>query len=154
MPILDLIGAKISFYDVLPAPYIGKVSSGGRDYDWFSWAEVLDPGPGTEVTARYSDQYYAGGAAAVTRALGRGTVTYIGVDTSDGQLEAQLIRDVFTRAGVAIDWLDENFLVDWRDGFWVATNFTDKNQIIPAPQSVKPLIGTREVPPAGVTVWR
>jgi beta-galactosidase len=154
MPILDLIGAKISFYDVLPAPYIGKVSSGGRDYDWFSWAEVLDPGPDTEVTARYSDQYYAGGAAAVTRALGRGTVTYIGVDTSDGQLEAQLIRDVFTRAGVAIDWLDENFLVDWRDGFWVATNFTDKNQIIPAPQSVKPLIGTREVPPAGVTVWR
>jgi len=153
-PILDLIGAKISFYDVLPAPYVGKVRSGGHDYEWISWAEVLDPRPGTEVTARYADQYYAGGAAAVTRALGRGTVTYIGVDTSDGQLEAQLIRDVFIRAGVTVEQLDENFLIDWRDGFWVATNFTDKDQTIPAPQSARMLIGARHLPPAGVTVWR
>jgi beta-galactosidase len=69
-------------------------------------------------------------------------------------LEAQLIRDVFTRAGVNVEQLDENFLVDWRDGFWVATNFTDKNQSIPAPRSAKLLIGTRDLPPAGVTVWR
>jgi beta-galactosidase len=154
MPILDLIGAKISFYDVLPAPLTGRVTSAGQNYDWFTWGEILDPAPDTEVTARYADQYYAGGAAATTRKLGRGTVTYIGVDTADGELEAQLIRGVFSRASVPVENFGENFLVDWRDGFWVATNFTDKNQTIPAPQNAKLLIGDRQLPPAGVAVWK
>jgi beta-galactosidase len=154
MPILDLIGAKIAFYDCLPEPYVGKVSAGGHEYPWFTWGEVLDPAEGTEVTAKYADQFYAGRAAAVTRKMGSGTVTYIGVDSSDGQLEAQLIRDVFAAAGVAVEQLDENFLVDWRDGFWVATNFTDKSQVIPAPANASVLIGERQVVPAGVAVWR
>lgn len=153
-PILDLIGAKISFYDTLPAPLSGQVTAGGRGFGWTSWAEILDPQPGTEVVAQYSDQFYAGSPAAVTRGLGRGTVTYIGVDSTDGDLEAQLIRDVFVRAGVAVEQYDNGFLVDWRDGFWVATNFTDKNQSITAPADAKLLIGAREVPPAGVTVWQ
>jgi beta-galactosidase len=154
MPILDLIGAKIAFYDCLPAPYVGKVSAGGHEYPWFTWGEVLDPAQGTEVTAKYADQYYAGRAAAVMRKLGSGTVTYIGVDSSDGQLEAQLIRDAFARAGVAVEQFDENFLLDWRDGFWVATNFTDKSQVIPAAAGASVLIGDRQVAPGGVAVWR
>jgi beta-galactosidase len=44
--------------------------------------------------------------------------------------------------------------VDWRDGFWVATNFTEKNQPAPIPRNAKILIGTADVPTAGVTVWQ
>jgi len=152
-PILDLIGAKIKFYDTLPAPNTGKVKAGKTTYDWVSWAEVLEPGPGTTALARYTDQYYAGGVAAVTRKLGKGTVTYLGVDSQNGGLEAQLIREDFQRAGIAVENLADGFLVDWRDGFWVATNFTEKPQRAPIPKQAKILIGSANVPTAGVTVW-
>lgn len=153
-PILDLIGAKISFYDTLPAPYVGKVRTPNQTYDWASWGEVLEPREGTSALARYDDQYYAGGVAAVTRPLGRGTVTYLGVDSLDGGLEARLIRDVYVRAGVAVQQFDDGFLVDWRDGFWVATNFTEKTQAAPIPEGAKVLVGARDVPTAGVAVWQ
>jgi len=154
-PMLDLIGAKISFYDTLPAPYVGKVTKdGGQTYDWASWGEVLAPGEGTVPLAHYADQYYAGGVAAVTHKLGRGDVTYVGVDSLTGDLEAALIRGVFMRAGVPVEDFADNFLVDWRDGFWVATNFTDQPQAAPIPAGANVLIGTREVPVAGVTVWQ
>ena len=154
-PILDLIGAKISFYDTLPAPYVGKVTmDGGQTYDWASWGEVLVPGEGTVALAHYADQYYAGGVAAVTHRLGRGVVTYLGVDSLNGDLEAALIRGVFMRVGVAVENFDDGFLVDWRDGFWVATNFTEKPQTAPIPAEAGVLIGGREVPTAGVAVWQ
>jgi beta-galactosidase len=90
----------------------------------------------------------------VTRKLGKGTVTYIGVDSDGGGLEAQLVRDVFQRAGVAVENLPDGFVVDWRDGFWVATNFTEKQQRAPISKRVKTLIGSRDVPPASVAVWQ
>ena len=90
----------------------------------------------------------------MTRRAGRGSVTYIGVDSLAGELEARLIRDVFVRAGIAVERFDDGFLVDWRDGFWVATNFTEKTQVAPIPPGGKVLIGAREVPPAGVAVWQ
>jgi beta-galactosidase len=154
MPILDLIGAKIKFYDTLPAPNVGKVKAGKQTCEWTSWAEILEPNSGTSVIAEHVDQFYSGKPAAVTRNLGKGTVTYIGVDSSNGALEAQLIRDVYKRAGVPVENLVDGFLVDWRDGFWVATNFTEKNQRAPIPKSAKVLTGSREVPIAGVTVWQ
>ena len=153
-PILELIGARIAFYDTLPAPVVGKVKAGTQAYDWFSWGEVLEPDQGTTALATYADQYYAGGVAAVTRRSGRGTVTYIGVDSANGDLEFDLIREVFRQAGVEVEDLDDGFLVDWRDGFWVATNFTEKRQAVPAPPEADLLVGTRELPPAGVAVWQ
>jgi beta-galactosidase len=154
MPILNLIGAKIPFYDTLPAPNIGKVTADGKTYDWISWGDILDPADGTTTLAAYANQYYTGRPAAITRKLGKGSVTYIGVDSRDGDLEAALIRGVYERAGVPIENFDDGFAVDWRDGFWVATNFTEKQQTAPAPQNARMLVGTRELGPAGVAVWQ
>lgn len=39
---------------------------------------------GTEIWGSYADQFYKNSAAVTHRKLGRGTVTYIGVDTDDG----------------------------------------------------------------------
>lgn len=153
-PILDLIGAKIAFYDTLPAPVTGHVTAGSATHAWFTWGDVLEPAAGTDTLAAYSDHYYAGRSAAVTRRLGRGTVTYIGVDSANGELEAQLIREVYARAGVATENFPADFIVDWRDGLWIATNYTENAQPAPVPPQTTPLIGERIVPTAGVTVWK
>ena len=97
----DLIGAKLPFYDLLPGNIEGHVSAGGARYAWGSWADVLEPQAGTTTLATYSDQFYAGKSAAVTHKLGKGTVTYIGVDTTTGDLEAALLRKVYAAAGAA-----------------------------------------------------
>lgn len=131
----------------------GHVASAGKTYAWGSWGDVLQPDAGTEVLAQYTDQFYSGRPAAVTHKLGRGTVTYIGVDTLDGELERALMHRVYQAAGAAPANLDPNFLVDWRDGFWVATNFTSQPESIPASSSAQMLIGSRQVPPGGVAVW-
>jgi beta-galactosidase len=155
MPVLDLIGAKIKFYDTLPAPNVGHVEAGGQSHAWSTWGDVLEPRDNQTVAlARYSDQYYAGGIAATTRKLGKGSVTYIGADSQAGELEAQLVRDEFTRAGVAVENFPDGFSVDFRDGLWIATNFTEKPVDAPVPSGAKILMGAASVPIAGVTVWR
>jgi beta-galactosidase len=153
-PILDLIGADIAFYDTLPAPNVGHVSTGADTHTWSTWADVLAPREGTQALATYGDQYYAGRVGAVTRRLGRGSVTYIGIDSTAGSLEAQLVREVYARAQVPVETLAEGFLVDWRDGLWIATNATDRVQHAPAPAAAKLILGERNVPVAGVTVWQ
>ena len=69
-------------------------------------------------------------------------------------VDEKLVRDVFQRAGVSIENLADGFLVDWADGFWIATNFTEKSQRPPIPRNARILIGSREVPTAGVPVWQ
>lgn len=152
-PILDLIGASIPMYDLLPEKLTGKVRFEGKEYEWGSWGEVLDPRPGTTVLATYSDQFYAAKPAAVTRRLGRGTVTYIGVDTLDGEFERAVLSRAYVSAGAAPLSLPPGLMVDWRDGFWVASNFTEKRLAIPAGPDAKLLLGSRQLEPAGVTVW-
>jgi beta-galactosidase len=151
--IYSLIGAKLPRYDLLPGTIEGHVTADGATYSWGSWADILEPAPGTTTLATYADQFFSGKAAAVTRKLGKGTVTYIGVDTLDGALEAALLRKVYAAAGAAPAKLDADFLVDWRDGFWVATNFTSIEQTVPVPAGTPLVIGTRTLPPGGVAVW-
>ena len=151
--IWSLIGAKLPKYDLLPGNLEGTVTAEGARYKWGSWADILEPQAGTTVLATYADQFYAGKAAAVTHKLGKGSVTYIGVDTLDGALEAALLRKVWTSAGAVPAMLKPDFVVDWRDGFWVATNFTSTPQTIPAKAGTEVLIGSRTVPPGGVAIW-
>jgi beta-galactosidase len=153
-PIHGLIGASISFYDVLPKPYQARVKAGDKVYDWAVWGEILAPREGTTTLAQYADQFYEGKTAAITRKLGKGSVTYIGVESLGSELETDLLRGVFDRAGVKVESFDDGFTVDWRDGFWVATNFTEKKQAAPIPPGAKILVGPRELPPAGVAVWQ
>jgi len=152
-PIYSLIGASIPAYDILPIPVQAKVEASGKLYDWAVWGDQLYPQPGTTVLAKYADQFYAGKAAATTHALGKGTVTYIGVDSLSGDFETAMLAAVFSQAAVPTQTLDDQFFVDWRDGFWIATNFSSKDQTAPVPPGAKVLIGERTLPPGGVTVW-
>ncbi len=149
-PIYDLIGAAIPKYDVLPNGHEGKITASGKTFGWGSWADILEPRPGTEVLATYADQFYKGSAAAVSHKLGAGRVIYIGADSLNGELEAEILGQIYNKPSR----LPLNFMVDWRDGFWVANNFTDANQTIPAPAGAKILSGARIVPPGGTAIWQ
>ena len=153
-PIYDLIGAKITMYDLLPESVTGTIAAGGKTYQWNNWADVLEPQPGTEVWATYSNQFYVGKAAVVSRKLGKGTVTYVGPDTDDGALEKEVIRRVYERAGIAIETLPEGVVLDWRDGFWVGVNYGEKPYTVPVPAGAKVLIGDKVLKPAEVLVWK
>jgi beta-galactosidase len=150
-PMYDLIGASIPMYDLLPGNNTGTITATGREYRWGTWAEVLEARPGTEVLATHADQFYSGKAAAITRKLGKGTVTYIGVDFVDGEFERAMLQRVYAPTKPAS--LPPGLIVDWRDGLWIATNFSLQPQSIPAGPSAKMLIGERQVPSAGIAVW-
>src|SRR5262249_60937362 len=98
------------------------VEVNGKAYDWAVWGESLEPGPGVTPLATYLDQFYKSKVAAITRKLGNGTVTYIGVESLGGDLERDLMRGVFERAKVGVRNLPKGFQVDWRRGFCIARN--------------------------------
>ncbi len=153
-PIYDLIGSAIPRYDVLPPGRDGKVTAFGKEYAWGVWADLLEPRPGTEVLARYADQFYKGTAAATGHKVGKGHVIYIGVDSEDGQLEADLLHSVYQSAGAKPASYPLNLMIDWRDGFWAATNFTDTDQPVPAAPNATFVSGGRTIPAGGVAIWR
>lgn len=153
-PIVSLTGAEVDFFDMLPDGINGTVTYNNIDYKWTIWAEILKPGKSADVLATYSDQFYAGKAAAVTRRLGKGTVTFIGVASSDGLLERQIVRDVYLKAGVAIEDLPKGVYIEWRDGFFVASNYTDHDFTLPVKENADILTGSNPLKPACTIIWK
>ncbi|HPG38188.1 MAG TPA: beta-galactosidase [bacterium] len=152
-PILDLIGAQIEFYDLLPGSAHATVKMQGLEYKWHVWGDVLLPEPGTETLAIYADQFYAGKTAVVSRKLGKGTVTYIGIDTDDGALEKAVLQKIYNNAGVPVQNYPAGVYVEWRDGFWVAVNYSAQPYTLDIPANAKIMLGEKLLPSPGVTVW-
>ena len=153
-PIHELIGAKEIFYDLLPESRESKVSMDNQSYSWNNWADIIETAPKTEVWATYSDQFYKGKPAVISRKLGKGTVTYIGPDTDDGKLEREVLKKVYQRAGIPILDLPEGVLVEWRHGFGIGLNYSSESQTIPVPAKAKVLIGQKNLNPADVVIWQ
>jgi beta-galactosidase len=151
--IAGLIGARVSGFDVLPDGVTGNVQYQGRDFPWSCWGDWLAPQAGTEVLATYGDQFYAGTAAAVSRKLGKGSVTYIGCESRDGRLERELVREVYRRAGVAIEDLPAGVYLSWRDGFFVGVNYSAQAVVLPLPANAIVHIGASPLSPAQALVW-
>ncbi|MEO6456588.1 MAG: beta-galactosidase [Ginsengibacter sp.] len=153
-PIYDLIGGKVSFYDLLPDSVIGTIKFGAQNYKWNNWADVLEPYAGTEVWASYTNEFYAGKAAVINHKLGKGTVTYVGPDTDDGALEKSVLQKVYSLAHINIQNYPTGIIVEWRDGFWVGVNYSDKPYTVSIPANAKILIGNKVLKPADVVIWK
>lgn len=153
-PIYPLIGAEISFFDLLLDDGKGEVSINDVTSRWNVWGDVLKPLGGTEVLAKYANQYYAGQAAVTYRRLGKGSVTYIGTHTQDGRLERAALSEVYKRAGIATENYPEGVYVDWRDGFWVAVNYSSRPAQLPLPTGAEILLGSNPLKPADVLIWK
>ncbi|WP_300977327.1 beta-galactosidase [Flavobacterium sp.] len=153
-PIVPLIGADIDFFDMLVADVNGTIKAGDNNYQWNTWVDILSPKQGTEVLATFEDQFYKGKAAAVSRKLGKGTITYIGAESIDGNLEKQIVRNVFSRSKVAIEDFPKGIFVEWRDGFYVGVNYTNEPYLLPIPQGSKILVGQNPLQPAQAVIWK
>ena len=152
--IYPLIDAKIEDFDHLPFNIQGKISGFGKSYSWNNWADLIQVNQKKNVLATYADQFYARKAAVVTNKRGKGTVTYIGVDTDTGELERDVLRKVYEQAGATTENYPEGVYVQWRDGFWVAVNYSSTNYQLEIPVKGEILIGNATLKPAGVSVWK
>jgi len=153
-PIYDLIGSEIEFYDLLMPYAPDTVIMDQMKFGWTSWGEILKPGKGTETWGVYEGDFYAGKAAVTFRHPGKGTVTYVGVDSSGGGLEQEVLSKLFGRVNVAVENYPEGIIVEYRDGFGIALNYSDKSYEMKIPFGSGILIGQENIPPAGVLVWK
>lgn len=151
--ISDLIGGDITMYDVLPESVKATVSANDKSYEWNNWADIIVPQAGTNIWATYSDQFYVGKASVINRKLGNGTVTYIGVDTDNGELEKEIVRRVYVQASIKIKELPLGVSMHWNDGFWIAINYNSKMVSLDIPLNSKIIFGSKDLNPAQVLVW-
>ena len=152
--IAPLAGAEVELFDCLLDGGQGTVRWGGRDYPWRVWADVLKPLGETETLAVYGDQFYAGKTAVTRHRLGRGTVTYIGAESIDGSLERDVLRQVYERAGAAPGSYPPGVYVEWRDGFFVAVNYSSRPFDVPLEPGARVVLGTNPLRPADVLIWK
>jgi beta-galactosidase len=153
-PIYKLIGAQIDSYDLLMPHSPDHVSFNGNRYPWTSWGDLLKPGKGTDTWATYEGDFYAGTPAVISRRTGKGTVTYIGVDSKSGDLEKQVLTKLFRQQNIHIENYPEGIVVEFRDGFGIAMNYSDKVYQFNLPAKATILAGEKDIPPAGVLVWK
>lgn len=152
--IYPLINASIENFDQLLPHHQGVVKSGNKDYFWNNWAELIQPNDPKNSLAVYADQFYAGKSAAVTNKLGKGTITYIGVDTDEADLEKDILRHIYQKAGADTENYPKGVYVNWRDGFWVAVNYSSEVYSLDIPTEAQILLGNQLLNPAEVTVWK
>jgi beta-galactosidase len=152
--IYPLIDASIDDFDHLLPQDKGTIKAMGKEYYWNNWADLLNANKAENVLATYTNQFYAGKAAVVTNKLGKGTVTYIGVDTDEGLLENDVLKKVYQNANIAVDDYPEGVYVQWRDGFWVAVNYSSKDYQLEIPVNSTVILGARILKPGGVTVYK
>lgn len=152
-PISGLTGAHIKATDMLSGNAKGNILMRSVHYSWNNWADLLIPDKNTEVLATFEDQFYKGSAAVVKRKIGKGSVTYIGADTDESVLEKDLLRESYIECGATTENYPKGVYVYWRDGFYVAVNYSSNDYTINIPATAKILVGERLLKPAGVTVW-
>jgi beta-galactosidase len=86
--------------------------------------------------------------------LGKGTVTYIGVDSKSGNLEKQVLSKLYQQQGIPIENYPEGIMVEYRDGFGIAVNYSDKVYEMQLPANSQIMIGTKAIKTADVLVWK
>lgn len=151
--ISELTGNRIDFYDLLLPELPGIVRMGEQEYAWNTWGEILIPQPENEVWATYTQEFYEGKPAVTFRKLGKGTVTYVGVDTADGALERKVLDKLYDRLGISVLNLPYGVTMEYRNGFGIVLNYGDKPYHFELMQGEKVLIGSQDIPTAGVLVF-
>jgi beta-galactosidase len=125
-----------------------------KKYGWSSWGDILKPRQGTSSWATFQGDFYAGQTAVTFTRLGNGSVTYIGVDSRNGSLEKEVLAKLFREVRIPVASWPEGIMVDFRDGFGIAVNYSDKPYEMKLPDNIKVLIGTRTINTGGVFVWK
>ncbi len=153
-PMWKLFGAEVKSYDLLMPQAPDKIKFNNQEFAWTSWGDLLKPDKGTETWGTFDGDFYAGTPAIVSHKLGKGSVTYIGVDSKTGDLEKQVLNKVFQQVGIPVENYPAGILVEYRDGFGIAMNYSDKVYEMQLPANAKILIGSKALKTADVLVWK
>lgn len=153
-PIANLIGATIKATDMLSPYNKGDILMNDEHYSWNDWADLLEPANDTKVLAAYNNQFYKGKAAVVKRNIGKGSIVYIGVSTDDAKLETEILKQAYTQSGAATENYPPGVYVYWRDGFYIAVNYSSNDYLVKTAANAEIIIGEKNLKPAGVLVWR
>ncbi|MEZ5102950.1 MAG: beta-galactosidase [Draconibacterium sp.] len=153
-PIYQLIGAEIESYDLLREYAPDTVVSDMQKFTWTTWGDILNPKDDTQSWGIYAGDFYAGKTAVTFAKNGKGTVTYVGVDSNEGDLEYAILKKLYTQQGIKVENYPKGIIVEYRDGFGIALNYSDKNYDFDLPAGSKILIGGKNIPTAGVLVWK
>lgn len=115
-----------------------------KQYDSVIWREELDA-PGSDVLATYDD-----GSPAVVR---YGNVIYAGTLTDAGFLQ-DFFRKLCEEQDVATHDLPDDVRIEQRGQLLFAFNYSEQEQELPLGESAEILLGTRNMAPRDITVWR
>lgn len=80
-------------------------------------------------------------------------MTYVGVDSKDGVMEREVLRKLYGRLNIPITELPDGLHIEYRDGFGIAVNYSDRTLALPLGDNTEYLVGERDIPVAGVSVW-
>ena len=147
----DLIGAKIKAFDMLPSGKTGNITMNNSSYKWSCWGDLIEPNHKTKVVANYNDQFYSGTASCLKNTLGKGTVWYIGAVSANGTLEKDILKMAYEEEGIKTQEYPEGVFVEYRDGFWVAVNYSSQSYKLKFNGDY--IIGDQIIQPADVAVW-
>lgn len=153
-PVFNLIGAEIEFYDLLMDHDKDTVVFDGNSYSWTSWGDILKPSDGTETWGTHKGDFYEGSPAVTYRKLGKGTVTYVGVDSNNGALEKEVLKKVYQKLGIGLEKYPEGVLVEYRDGFGIAVNYNPETYHFELKKGSEVLVGSQDIRTGGVLVWK
>jgi beta-galactosidase len=153
-PIWPLIGAEIEFYDLLKPQAPDTVKMDNASFTWTSWGDVLKPVGATKTWATYQGDFYAGKAAVTFTNLGKGTVTYVGPDSNSGDLENSVLQKLYGQLNIPVENYPAGVTVEYRDGFGIAMNYSDKPYEMQLPKNAEILIGKTTINTADVLVWK
>ncbi|PKB15021.1 beta-galactosidase [Flavobacterium sp. 5] len=153
-PMWELIGSEIESYDLLMPQSPDKIKFDNQEFEWTSWGDLLKPNKGTEIWGTYQGDFYAGTPAVISYKLGKGTVTYIGVDSKKGDLEKQVLTKLYKQQNIPIENYPEGIMVEYRDGFGIGVNYSDKVYEMKIPANSEIIIGTASMKTADVLVWK
>lgn len=151
--IRDLVGGRIVAYDSLPENTWGTIALDSREHRWGVWGEQVEPDAGTDVWASYTNMFYRGAHAITHRRQGSGSVTFAGV-YGERTLAEAVIEKLCGLIGHRSAPLANRVRVLHRDGYAICLNYNDTSIAVPAPEGTQFLIGSRELEPAGVAVWK
>jgi beta-galactosidase len=153
-PMWKLFGAEVLSYDLLVPQSPATILFNNQEYSWTSWGDLLKPYSGTETWGIFRGDFYAGTPAIVSHRLGKGTVTYIGVDSNNGSLEKQVLTKLYKQQNIPIENYPVGVMVEYRDGFGVAVNYSNEVYELNLPTNAEILIGTKAIKTADVLVWK
>lgn len=153
-PMWKLFGAEVQSYDLLMPHSPDNIKFNNQEYTWTSWGDLLKPFAGTETWGTFEGDFYAGTPAIIFHKLGQGTVTYVGVDSKEGELEKQVLTKLCKQQGIPVENYPQGIMVEYRDGYGIAMNYSDKVYEMSLPANAKILIGSKSMKTADVLVWK